>query len=134
MANFSVQGLDDLMTGLDSLEIDKIAPIMLEETVPILEKNVKNRAEIHKDTGEMITSIKPTKPKRTGEGYSITVRPTGKDKKGIRNMEKACYLEFGTSKQKADPIISPAVRESEDDVAEKMQEVFDREVERIDNL
>lgn len=43
-------------------------------------------------------------------------------------MEKAVYMEFGTSKQAATPIISPAVRESEAAVLEKMQEVFDREV------
>lgn len=134
MANFSVEGLDDLMKDLDSLDIDRIAPAMLEEAVPILERNVKNRASLHKESGEMQKSIKPTKSKRTGDGYSITVRPTGKDKKGVRNMEKACYLEFGTSKQGATPVISPAVRESEDPVEEKMQEVFDREVGTIDNL
>lgn len=134
MANFSVEGLDDLMKELDSLDIDRIAPVMLEEAVPILERNVKNRASAHKETGEMQKSIRPTKSKRTGEGYSITVRPTGKDKKGVRNMEKSCYLEFGTSKQGATPVISPAVRESEDPVAEKMQEVFDREVGAVDDL
>lgn len=134
MANFSVEGLDDLMKDLDSLDIERIAPIMLEEAAPILERNVKNRASVHKETGEMQKSIKSTKSKRTGDGYSITVRPTGKDKKGVRNMEKACYLEFGTSKQGATPVISPAVRESEDLVAGKMQEVFDREVGTVDNL
>lgn len=134
MANFSVEGLDDLMKDLDSLDIDRIAPVMLEEAAPILERNVKNRASVHKETGEMQKSIKSTKSKRTGDGYSIAVRPTGKDKKGVRNMEKACYLEFGTSKQGATPVISPAVRESEDLVAGKMQEVFDREVGTVDNL
>lgn len=134
MASFSVEGLDDLMKDLDSLDIDQIAPIMLEEAVPILERNVKNRASVHKETGEMQKSIKHTKSKRTGDGYSITVRPTGKDKKGVRNMEKACYLEFGTSKQGATPVISPAVRESEEPIAKKMQEVFDKEVGAVDNL
>lgn len=134
MANFSVEGLDDLMKDLGSLDIDRIAPVMLEEAAPILERNVKNRASVHKETGEMQKSIKSTKSKRTGDGYSIAVRPTGKDKKGVRNMEKACYLEFGTSKQGATPVISLAVRESEDLVAGKMQEVFDREVGTVDNL
>ena len=52
MANFSVEGLDDLMKELDSLDIDRIAPVMLEEAVPILERNEKNRASAHKETGE----------------------------------------------------------------------------------
>lgn len=134
MADFNVNGLDDLMSDLNMLDAEKIAPAMLEESVPILENNVKSRIAAHKDTGALLESVKSTKAKRTGEGYSITVRPTGKDKKGIRNMEKACYLEFGTSKQTATPVISPAVRESEEAVAEKMQEVFDREVKKIGNI
>ena len=44
MAQFSVEGLDDLMKDLSDLEFDRIAPMMLEEAVPILEKNVKRRA------------------------------------------------------------------------------------------
>lgn len=134
MARLELQGIDALMNGLSQLDADKIAPIMLDEAAPILEKAVKKRTAVHKDTGALQSSIKPTKSKRTGDGYSITVRPTGKDKKGVRNMEKAAYLEYGTSKQGAAPVISPAVRESEEPVSEKMQEVFSREVEKLDNI
>lgn len=134
MANFSMQGIDDLMAGLSSMEFDEIAPAMLEEAAPIVERAVKSRALSHKDTGAMAESIKPIKASQTGDGYSITVRPTGKDKKGVRNMEKAAYLEYGTSKQAATPVLSPAVRESEEKVTQKMQEVFDKEVERLGNL
>lgn len=133
MADFDVNGLDELMKDLTSLEIDRIAPKMLEESAPILKKNVKRNAQRHIKTGEMQQSIKTSKANRTGTGYSITVRPTGKDKKGVRNMDKMADLEFGTTKQAASPVIAPSVRECELSVAEKMQEVFDREVEH-DNL
>lgn len=129
MANFSMGGLEDLMADIGLLDADRLAPQMLEEAATILEKNVKNRAGKHKDTGDMVNSIKQSKVVKDKDGHHITVRPTGKDRKGIRNMEKACYLEFGTSRQDAAPVISPAVRESEEAVLEKMQEVFDREVE-----
>lgn len=128
MARFSVEGLDDLMKDLSDLEFDRIAPMMLEEAVPILEKNVKRRAALHRVSGDMQSSIKPTTARRGRDGYSISVRPTGNDRKGVSNMEKMVYLENGTSKQAATPVISPAVRESEEDVCRKMQEVFDREV------
>ena len=104
---------------------------MLEEVVPILEENVKKRTAAHKATGALAESMKASKAKQTKEGYSISVRPTGKDNKGVSNMEKACYLEYGTSKQTATPVISPAVRESEEAVAEKMQEVFEREMKKL---
>lgn len=129
MANFSMRGLEDLMEDIGLLDADRIAPQMLEEAAPILERNVKKRTEKHKDTSDMVNSIKQSKVTKDKDGYHIAVRPTGKDRKGVRNMEKACYLEFGTSRQDATPVISPAVRESEDAVLEKMQEVFNREVE-----
>ena len=134
MARLELQGIDDLMKGLSQLDVDKIAPIMLDEAAPILEKAVKKRTAVHKDTGALQASIKPTKSKRTGDGYSITVRPTGKDEKGVRNMEKAAYLEYGTSKQAARPFIGETVRAVEPKVLNKMQEVFEREVEKLDNL
>lgn len=130
MADFELNsGLDDLMSQLSSIEIDRIAPVMLEEAAPILEQNLKSRAAQHKRSGNMASSIKTTKAARNDDGYSICVRPTGKDKKGVRNMEKMVYMEYGTSKQNATPVLVPAIRESERDVAERMQEVFSEEVD-----
>ena len=128
MASFDVNGLNDLMKDLDFMEKKRIAPIMLEEAAPILEKAMKKKAGAHRNTGALEESIKASKARKNGNAYSISICPTGKDKKGVRNMEKAVYLEYGTSRQEATPFISPAVRESEAAVLEKMQEVFDREV------
>lgn len=129
MARFSASGIDGMLSDLNAMEMERIAPVMLEEATPILERAVKQKASAHRESGAMVNSIKPTKVKRGRDGYSITVRPTGMDKKGVRNMEKAAYLEFGTEKQGATPIISPAVRETGDEVERKMQEVFDRETQ-----
>lgn len=61
-------------------------------------------------------------------GYYICVRPTGKDKDGVRNMEKMAALEYGVGgRQAATPVLTPAVHAAEDPVLKKMQEVFDRE-------
>ena len=43
MADFNMRGIDDLMSDLNTLDTDRIAPIMLEEAVHILEENVKRR-------------------------------------------------------------------------------------------
>lgn len=132
MASFQFNGIDDLVKDLDSFQFSKIVPTMIEEAAPILESAVKTRAAAHQSSGKMYASIKTTKVSATGDGYSAVVRPTGKDSKtGVRNMEKMAYLEYGTSKQAATPVISPAVRESESKVIEKMQEVFNREVDGI---
>lgn len=131
MAKFDIFGIDDFLEELSQLDIDRIAPKMLEESVPILEKEVKAEAAKHHNTGAMEDSIKSTGANVNAKGHYIYVRPTGKDEKGVRNMEKMVYMEYGTQKQAPTPVLSPAVRRAEDPVTEKMQEVFNREVDRL---
>ena len=129
MAKFEVEGIDNLMKELNEIEIRRIASLMLEEAIPILEKSVVKEASKHSDTGEMVRSIKKTGAVRTKKGYYACVRPTGKDHKGVRNMEKMAYLEYGAgAKQPATPALTPAVKNAEIPVLKKMQEVFEREV------
>lgn len=130
MAKFDIHGIDDFMKEISQIDIDRIAPKMLEESVPILEKSVRAESVKHRDTGAMEESIKATGANINARGHYICVRPTGRDEKGVRNMEKMVYMEYGTSKQEATPVLSLAVRKAEDPVTEKMQEVFNREVDR----
>lgn len=131
MAKFDIHGIDDFMKEISQIDIDRIAPKMLEESVPILEKSVRAESAKHRDTGAMEESIKAMGANINARGHYICVRPTGRDEKGVRNMEKMVYMEYGTSKQEATPVLSPAVRKAEDPVTEKMQEVFNREVDRL---
>lgn len=131
MAKFDIHGIDDFMKEISQIDIDRIAPKMLEESVPILEKSVRAESAKHRDTGAMEESIKATGANINARGHYICVRPTGRDEKGVRNMEKMVYMEYGTSKQAATPVLSPAARKAEDPVTEKMQEVFNREVDRL---
>ena len=128
MAQFEVEGIDDLMKEISSLDAERLAPVMLEEAVPILKDAVVKGASAHKDTGAMVDSIKPSGASRNQKGYYICVRPTGKDKDGVRNMEKMAALEYGVGgRQAATPVLTPAVHAAEEPVLKKMQEVFDRE-------
>lgn len=147
MAKFEIRGLDDMMQALNALEVEEVAAKMLEESVPILEQEVKKEVSRHKDTGDMYESIGSTGARRNQRGYYICVRPTGyasakkwrnaRTKGGkragkkvrVRNMGKMVYLEYGTSKQRATPVLSRATRRAEKDVISKMQEVFNREVD-----
>lgn len=147
MAKFSFNIPDDFIKQLGRLQdIDEIAPMMIDEAIPILERNVKAEASKHRDTGDMVESIKSTKAgKSQYGGYYAVTRPTGYASRGwkyaktkknagqkekVRNMEKLIYLEYGTSDQPATPILTKAIKDSEDAVLEKMQEVFNREVDK----
>ena len=130
MGKFDFNIPDDFIKQLGRLaDVDRIAPQMIDEAIPILLDNVKAEAAHHQKSGDMYKSIKPTKAGKTKKGgYYATVRPTGKDRKGIRNMEKMAWLEYGTSKFDAKPILTKALKDSESAVYATMQEVFEREV------
>jgi HK97 gp10 family phage protein len=129
MAKFDFQIPDDFIKQLGRLaDVDRIAPQMLNEALPILERNVKSEVSKHVVSGDLLKSIKMSKAKKNKYGYYASVRPTGTDKKGVRNMEKMVYLEYGTSKQASKPTLTKAIKDSEKAVLDKMQEVFNREV------
>lgn len=125
--SFKVEGLSQMMADLQLLEeqSDELAPKMLEAAAPILERSLKGTLSTHVRTGELVGSIQTTKASKGEKGWHITVRPTGKDRKGVRNMEKMAYLEYGTSKQPATPVLAPAVRQAEGACIQAMQRVFD---------
>lgn len=132
MAKLDLQGFDDLMKDLNLLDFDRIASKMVEGGAPVLEQNLRRRASEHVDSGDMAKSIGSTGLKKYGaSGYKITVRPTGQDDKGVRNMEKMCYLEYGTQHQGATPVLTPAVIESEQPVMDIMQKIFDEETKEL---
>lgn len=109
---------------------DDVAPKMLEVAAPILEDSIKKKAP--KRTGELKDSIKTMKPKKTKTGaYISTVVFEGYDSEtGVPNALKAAVAEFGTSEKDPKPFIRPAVAETEKEITQKMQEVFNAEVEK----
>ena len=130
MASFEVKGFEELLTQLDKLgRFDEVAPKMMKAGMEILQEEVVAEASKHKDTGAMAASIKPTGLMAGyGGGSYMCTRPTGRAKKGVRNMEKLAYLEFGVKGRPATPVITSAVIRAEPRVLQAMQEVFNREV------
>lgn len=132
MGKFDFNIPPDFIKTLGKLsDVDALAPKMIDEATPILQSSVKSTLSRHKQTGEMISSIKRTRAKKKKNGgYIGTVRPTGTDAKGVRNMEKAAYLEYGTSKQAASPWIDAALGDCESAVLDSMKKTFEREVKK----
>lgn len=130
MASFNVEVDDTLMGQLKKLgAVDRLAPLMIDEASPILEKQVKQELERHKVSGDLQKSVKRTKAAlHKSGGYFSSIEPTGTDRKGVRNVEKLVYLEYGTSRQPATPILTKAAKDSEASILAAMQAIFDREV------
>ena len=130
MAQFSISGMDELLVKLNQLgRFDEIAPKMMKAGMEILQEEVMAEASKHKDTGAMVASIKPTGLMAGYDGgYYMCTRPTGRDKKGVRNMEKMVYLGYGVKGRPGVPVITAAVIKAEPKVIQAMQEVFTREI------
>lgn len=116
-------------------KIDDVAPKMLEEAAPIVVNKLKKKAPV--STGKMRDGIKAKKATKTKNGsYVLPIVFTGSETKTTKdgkktkvpNAVKAAVAEYGKSGQEAKPFIRSTIKESEQSVIEKMQEVFIREV------
>lgn len=158
MGKFTFEISEDFIFQLERLaNVDNYAPAMLNEAAPILQESVKRELSgvmSGESTGDLLKSVKYKKASKTKfGGYYLQVRPTGTStragggylRKGkragrkkvaggirdpIRNMEKAVYLEYGTSQQTPRPWVTRALKNAEPAVLQKMKEVFEREVNK----
>lgn len=138
MGKFDFEIPADFLRQLGKLaDVDRIAPKMLDEAAPMLVRNVKGEMAGHKQTSDMVDSVKKTKVGKSKNGTHYTVvRPTGTGRNGVRNMEKLAWLEYGVKakdggwKNAPKPILTKAIKDSEAQVLRKMQEVFEREVSK----
>lgn len=130
MARFETDGLDDMIDAV--LRMGKageaVGDDMLLAGAEEVREAWKESAEKHelKDTGDMIASIGyARKPKDVGGVRSIDIYPQGKDRKGVRNAEKAFVLHYGTSRIKATHWVDDADEASGPKVQAAMERIYD---------
>lgn len=146
MAEFDVHGFEGFLKDLDRLGcFEDVAPKMMDAGMEVLQKEVVEAASKHKDTGDMVESIKPTGLTKSANGsYYMCTRPTGYASRGwrngrkshgersgrqrLRNMEKLVYLEYGVKGRPATPVIKSAIIKAEPGVVQAMRKVFEQEV------
>ena len=123
MAGFDTSGLDGLISEMQRLGEDTgpVAVAMVNAAVEEIRDAWKVSAEKHglRDTGDMINSIGFPQPvQKLANSVFRDVYPLGKDRKGVRNAEKAFVLHYGSSR------IKPTywVDDAEDSCAEAVQE------------
>ncbi len=135
MASFKTSGdvLDDIAKELSQLGEDvdgELGQEMLDEGAKIIEfhwvKSIKKHK--HVETSAMVRSVgvaKGTKAKKFRDIY-----PQGKDKKGVRNAEKAFIAHYGKSGQLGTHFIDEAEANAGAEVAVAMQEKLDKYIEK----
>lgn len=142
MANFSTSYLSDIIGNLEGLEknIGEIQDEMLEAAGTEFEKAWKNGIERHEhvnsegdikqgyvDTGDMRDSVKFKVSKKN---KTVTIAPTGKDRKGVRNALKAFVLHYGSTKIAGDRFVDDVEEKGEDAAIDAMMEVYNEELNK----
>ena len=131
MARFDVSGLDETIEEMKRLGqmTGHTADAMLMAGAEEVRKAWKRSAEEHRhrDTGDMIASIGfPRTPKDVGSIPSTDIYPQGKDKRNIRNAEKAFILHYGTTKIRGSRWVDDADKISEQTVVPAMIRVWEQ--------
>ncbi len=131
MARFDVSGLDETIEEMKRLGqmTGRTVDAMLMAGAEEVRKAWRQSAEEHRhrDTGDMIASIGfARKPKEIGSIRSINIYPQGKDKRNIRNAEKAFILHYGTTKIRGSRWVDDADKISEQTVVPAMIRVWEQ--------
>ena len=131
MARFDVSGLDETIEEMKRLGqmTGRTADAKLMAGADEVRKAWKRSAEEHRhrDTGDMIASIGfPRTPKDVGSIRTIDIYPQGKDKRNIRNAEKAFILHYGTTKIRGSRWVDDADKISEQTVVPAMIRVWEQ--------
>ena len=131
MARFNVSGLDETIEEMKRIGqmTGRTADAMLMAGAEEVRKAWRQSAEEHRhrDTGDMIASIGfARKPKEIGSIRTIDIYPQGKDKRNIRNAEKAFILHYGTTKIRGSRWIDDADKISEQTVVPAMIRVWEQ--------
>lgn len=143
MGSFSLDFPSDFQKIIeDQANMDRIAPKILDETLPIAEAAMKNALQDHNDTGDLLKSIQSKKKSNSNGHFGyVTAIGTAKGKtynrkqrnrtkqEPYRNYQKLLALEYGTSKQNATPFLDKAISDCEDKVIEQAQKVIENEVD-----
>lgn len=137
MAQLEVTGLEEFMKKLEKLsdqaKVEEIAKKAVDAAQPLNEAAMRSAiASVEHGpyaTGSVSGSIQSTPAKVNSYGAYAVARPTGRDAKGVRNGEKAAYLQYGTRRMAARPWRQNAVLSAQAQCISTMEQVIQSEME-----
>ena len=114
---------------------EEISKKAIYEGAKIIADKIKSNLEgvlSSEATGELVASFGVTPITKDSEGnFNCKIGFDGYDSNGVANQLKARVLESGSSKQKKRPFVRPAVNATKKQVVEKMDQVIDEEIKKI---
>lgn len=127
---------EDFMNSILQCDSEELCKNILKAGSKPLESSIK--AEVPEETGDLKKSIKAGSPEQKNGVWQITVAPRGYSKHTfyggkkrsrkykLPHAAKLVFLEYGTSKQPARPLLTRATNNAEPEVLRKMQQEYER--------
>jgi len=128
---------DEFAIALSHLatQSDEIAKKAIFEGANIIADKIKSNLEgvlSEEATGELVASFGVTPIEKDKNGnWNTKIGFDGYDKDGVANQLKARVLESGSSKQPKRPFVRPAVNATKRQVVDKMGQVIDEEIKKL---
>ena len=114
---------------------------MISKGQEIMKSAIEKGAKKHVKTGKMVKSLKCTKPTKDKNGNWVgRVKFIGSNGKyttndgktyDITNWLKAFRIEYGTSNEKAEPFVRPAIESCNSDINKQWKEMYDKELKKL---
>ncbi len=137
MARFNTSGIDDIINEMKRIGelVGDTADNMLMAAAEEDKKAWKQAAEMHGliDTGDMVNSVGyPKKPSTVNGVRQIDIYPQGKDRKGVRNAEKAFINHYGSPGKNIEAThwVDDADKLAAEPVQKAMENEFDKLINR----
>ena len=140
MSEFAFNGIDELAADMKKLDLldnetlvtemlDAGAEVVAEEWRKGVEKTVRNVDD--RSYGDLHDSISVNKGiKKVGDVSAKDIYPKGKDRKGVRNAEKAFILHYGKSGQSPTLFVDDVENAAESKAVEAMSDVYNKYLEK----
>lgn len=131
MARMEFSGVEEVMNQLfaESERLERKATEMLGEAGQVVVKAWQDAIEDHGhvDTGDMKNSVRASAVKKTGEAYTSSIYPHGRDRKKQSNAEKAFVLHYGTNRIRGDHFVDDAEERASEAAERAMEEIWTRD-------
>lgn len=131
MAKLDTSGLNELINDLSSFAEDftDMKEEMLSAAGEVLVEEWKDGIKRfdHVDTGAMLESVKA---KRLKNEDGVEVFPQGKDKKGVRNAQKAFVLHYGRSNYEGTRFVDDIEDKAEEKAADAAEKIYYETLEK----
>ena len=114
---------------------EEIAKKAIFEGAKVIADKIKSNLEgvlSPEATGELVASFGVTPIEKDASGnWNAKIGFDGYGSDGVANQLKARVLESGSSKQQKRPFVRPAVNATKKQVVEKMGQVIDEEIQKL---